>query len=89
MKPTNYINYTIVSVRRREDKQREPFLILGKFETYDDYVAALKDAMSMPEDYDMRTVKVHDSGGLSTSKGAAAIGLEYTFEDLIYKEKSV
>lgn len=70
-----------------KNPQRFPFLILGKFETRAEFNKAVREALRDEDgyQYDLRTVKFHDSISIRTDKKNSAVSLQDLFEDTIWE----
>lgn len=53
--------YSIGSIKSKETNKRELFLVIGDFQTYEDFSIAFKEALLVPEDYDFRTIRWLDN----------------------------
>lgn len=79
---------SVGSIKNKYSKQREPFLVLGRFKTAEEFKTALKEEFETDE-YDFRTIKWHDEHGLPSFevKSPSITKLGYLFEDLIWSGK--
>jgi hypothetical protein len=49
--------YSVGSIKNKESNKRELFLVVGDFQSYEDFSAAFQKALLSPEDYDFRTIR--------------------------------
>lgn len=80
------LQINLVSVMDKETQTRFPLLVLGEFASRKAFIAALKNVLSNPTDFDLRTLKIHDGGMWTTVGAATIIPLSYTYDDLIIEE---
>lgn len=52
--------YTFGSIKRKDTKKREVFLVNGDYKTREAFLEAFKRVLCDPEDYDFRTIRELD-----------------------------
>lgn len=82
----SYLNMTTGTIKNKDTKKREPFLVVGVYSDVKKFKAELKEKFD-PDSYDHRTVKFADCIGLQYASAfgvqTAVLNLEYLQEDLV------
>lgn len=77
-------HFTTFSVKERSSLTRRLFMTMGKFETKAEFMQAFDEEIwHAREDYDMRTLRVHDNLVFDAEGKPFVTELQYTTEDLI------